>query len=87
MATSTAVVLAMGGIVLANEVLVNNKPLNFKVPLAIGLAALGLGVLEKAEPELAIGLAWMAFITAMVAPIGASKVSPVESILHYMGFV
>lgn len=85
MAQSTGIVLAMGGIVLANTVLVHNQPLNFKVPLAIGLAAVGFAALERISPDFAVGLAWIALVTALIAPIGA-PVSPLESILKYTGF-
>lgn len=88
MAASTGIVLAMGGIVIANNTIVNKQPFwprEAKVALATGILALGLGVLDKASPELATGLAIIAFITAMVTPFGARK-SPLESLLGYAGF-
>ena len=84
MAASTGIVLSMGAIVLANQVLVQHKPFNVKIALATGLLAIGLGVLDKASPELATGLALIAFVTAMVAPISGQ--SPVQSLLRFGGF-
>ncbi len=85
MAASTGIVLITGAIVLTNDVLVNNHPLEMKVVLAIGFTAVGLAALEHFSPELATGIAYIALITALVAPIGGRK-SPLESILHFSGF-
>lgn len=85
MAAATGVILATGAIVLTNQVLVEGKTINFKVPLAIGFAALGLGLLATVAPSIADMIAWMALVTALITPVGSSK-SPVEAILTYSGF-
>jgi hypothetical protein len=84
MAASTGIVLVMGGIVLANDTLVKKQPLNFRAVLATGILALVLAGLDKASPELATGIALVAFTTAMIAP--ANGASPAQSLLAFAGF-
>lgn len=84
MAASTGIVLAMGAIVLANQTLAQKKPFNFKIALATGILALAMGGLDAVSPDLATGLALIAFTTAMIAPIGGQ--SPAESLLRFAGF-
>lgn len=76
----------MGGIVLANQVFVEHQPFSFRGALATGIAALGFAMLERADKDLAVGLAWVAFATAMIAPMGKSKSSPALSLIHLAGF-
>ena len=84
MAASTGIVLAMGAIVLANDTIVNKRPLDFKVALATVVLALALAAVDKASPELATGIAAIAFATAMITPFGGRK-PPVQSLLGYAG--
>ncbi len=84
MAASTGIVLAMGAIIVANDTLVKKRPVNFKAILATGILALVLAGLDKASPELATGMAMVAFATAMVAPLGGP--SPAQSLLTFAGF-
>lgn len=84
MAASTGIVLAMGAIVVANDTLVKKQPLNVRVLLATGFLAIGLAVVDKASPELATGLALVAFITAMITPLGQGP-SPLLSLIGYAG--
>jgi len=97
MAQSTGVVLAVGGITLANEVIfapLSKSPgskaswsttVNWRViPATLGLA-LALGGLEKAAPGLALGLAWLSMLTVLVVPFGNAP-TPLENVLKVMGY-
>lgn len=93
MAESTGIVLAVGGITAANEVLF--APLtghgatwtNFNwrvIPATLGLA-LALGGLEKIAPEFAKGLAGLALLTVLVVPFGKAP-TPLENVTKMMGY-
>lgn len=93
MAQSTGIVLAVGGITAANEVLFAPlaghgtpwKDFNWRVvPATLGLA-LALGGLEKAAPGFAVGLAWLSMLTVLVVPFGNAP-TPLENVLKVMGY-
>jgi len=96
-AQSTGIVLAVGGITLANEIIfaplsrnASAKPswsqtVNWRViPATLGLA-LALGLLERAAPGLAVGLAWLSMLTVLVVPFGNAP-TPLENVLKVMGY-
>jgi len=93
MARSTGIVLAVGGITAANEVLfaplaghgATWKAFNWRViPATLGLA-LALGALEHAAPGFAIALAWLSLLTVLVMPFGNAP-TPLENVLRVMGY-
>lgn len=81
MSRSTGPVLATTGITLANQLVFDDGPPDWNaaaaVALAGGLVAGVLSVVESAAPDLAVGLAWVAFATMLLAPVGG-RPSPVE---------
>lgn len=77
MAQSTGPVLAAGGLAIANEAilgpLASGRPENWGaafrlIPVTAGLA-LALGLLERAVPEFATGLAWLLLAGVLVFPV------------------
>lgn len=73
MARSTAVILAVGGITYANQVIGNGRSWDKEliIPVATGIAAGLLALMEKASPELAVGIAYISLITSLLlAPKG-----------------
>jgi hypothetical protein len=77
MAASTGPILAVAGLTLFNDVVIENS--SFTDELRV-IAAAGIGVLifdgiEKINPTLAVGLAYIALVTAIIAPIGKDKTS------------
>jgi hypothetical protein len=77
-AASTGIVLAAGALAAGNEVLLGplatHKPPQWGsawrlVPVTAGLA-LALGLLEKAAPQFAAGLAWLLLAGVIVFPPG-----------------
>jgi hypothetical protein len=93
MAQTTGVVLAVGGITVANEVLFAPlagrgtpwKDFNWRViPATLGLA-LALAALEKVAAGFAMALAWLSLLTVLVVPFGHAP-TPLENALKVMGY-
>jgi hypothetical protein len=82
MARSTGPILATGGVTFLNEWIGNGKTPDFTILAATGLAAIGLALFEKASPELAVGIAWIAFVTSLLIPpkTGQSAVANIEKL-------
>ena len=83
MALSTGPMLAVGGITLANQVVFHNQPINWRVPIATGIAAGFLAIIEKGNEGLAVGLAWLALLTVLVARTDKNVKAPMESLLEW----
>jgi hypothetical protein len=82
MARSTGPMIAVGAVTLTNEVVFNAKPVNWRVPLATGVAAIGLALLERVSEELAVGIAYVALVTVLFAKIDNTP-APAESFLKW----
>lgn len=81
MAASTGIIVAAGGITLANEAVFapiasgGKITANFNwriIPATFG-AALALGGLEHLSPQLAVGVAWIALVTVLFAKLGKAQ--------------
>lgn len=83
MARSTGPILAIGGITIANQTLLNGQPLDWRVVVATGGAALLFGLVEKASPELAVGLAYIGLVTVLLVRVDPKTPSPAESALKW----
>lgn len=79
MSTTTGPILAMGGITVVNQTVFNGKPMDWRIPIATGLAAIGFSLAEKVWPKGAELLAWTAFVTVLVTRTDPSVPSPVEN--------
>jgi hypothetical protein len=79
MAASTGPVLAMGGITMINESVLHNKPFNWKIPIATGVLAGMLALVEKASPALATGLVWIGLAAVLLTRVDPNIPSPTES--------
>ncbi len=88
MAESTGYILAAAGIAAANEAIfapiATGRPLwtgfNWRIIPATAIAAVTLVGLEKISPTLGKGLAVLALLTVLIAPMGNAP-SPVENAL------
>lgn len=83
MARSTGPILAIGGITIANQTLFNGKPLDWRVVVATGGAAMLFALVEKASPEVAVGLAYIGLVTILFARVDPKVPSPAESALKW----
>jgi hypothetical protein len=83
MAKSTGPALMIGGITVFNEVILNGKPFNWRVPVATGFVALGLAGLEHVSQELAVGLAWTALVVILFTRVSPDVPAPAESLVSF----
>lgn len=84
MAQSTGPMLAVGAITVGNAVIFNGKDIDWRVPIATGVAAGGLALLERLSPELAMGLAWTALITVLFVPVPNDVNAPLASAARWL---
>lgn len=85
MASSTGVVLAAGGITVANRVVFNGKPWEWRVPIATGLSAVLFSLAETMlGPELPRAVALVALVTVVLSRIDPTVPSPAESALKWI---
>jgi hypothetical protein len=66
-----------------NRTVFNGQPMDWRIPPATGLAAIGFSLAEKAWPQGATILAWTAFLTVLLSRTDPSVPSPVESALAW----
>jgi len=83
MAGSTGPVLVMGAITLVNASVVHDRPVDWRIPIATGLTAGLLALLEKGAPQAAVGLAWLALMTSVLVPVIPGVPTPAESLINY----
>lgn len=79
MSKTTGPILAMGAVTIVNNTVFHGQPMDWRVPIATGLAAIGFSLGEKAVPQIAEIIAWTAFVTVMLTRINPKVPSPVES--------
>lgn len=83
MAASTGPVLAIGAITIANRTLFNDKPMDWKVPIATAITAILFAGAERAIGSGAVKVAYLALITVVLARVDPSVPSPAESALRW----
>jgi hypothetical protein len=94
MSKSTGLVLAAGGVAIANEALFaplsgHGTPwsnLNWRLIPATALLALALGGLEKLAPGFAVGLAGLTLAAVFIVPHSKATPTPLDNILKVMGY-
>lgn len=83
MSQTTGPVIALGAITVVNATVFNNKPMDWRIPIATGLLAVGFSLAEKAFPDGAHMLAWTALLTTLVTRVQPDTPSPVESAVDW----
>lgn len=83
MSKSTGPILAVGLVTVTNRTVFNGKPMDWKVPIATGIAAVGFDLFERAAPTFAPIVAWTALLTVLLTRIDPSVPSPTESALKW----
>lgn len=83
MAASTGPVLAIGAITIANRTVFNDQPMDWKVPIATGIAAVLFSGMERAVGKSAVTLAYLALVTCVLARVDPKVPSPAESALSW----
>jgi hypothetical protein len=80
---STGPILAAGAISLANHSLLNSEPINWKIPVATGIAAIMVGGIEKIWPEGGLAMGAMLLVAVLFVPVG-NKPSPIENLVSFL---
>jgi len=83
MAQTTGPMLAVGAVTLANQSIFHDEPVDWRVPIATGFAALGFAAFEKASPDIARVLAWGSLVAVLLTRMDPKIPSPVESFLTW----
>lgn len=83
MARTTGIVLATGALTVANQSIFHNQPIDWRVPIATGMAAMGFALMERASPQVAVMVAWTGLIAVMFTRIDPKTPSPVESLMTW----
>lgn len=83
MASTTGPVLAMGAITIANRSIFHDEPMDWRIPVATGLAAVMFAGAEQLWAEGARALAYTALVAVLLTRIDAKVPSPVESALQW----
>lgn len=84
MSRTTGPVLAIGGITMANNTLLNNKPFDWRIAIATGISAGLFALLERGWEAGAVSLAWLALVTILLVRLDPKTPAPLESLNRYM---
>lgn len=83
MGATTGPILALGAITMVNASVINEQPINWRVPLGTGIAAGMFSLAEQAWPEGARALAWVALVSVLFVRLQPGVPAPVESMLKF----
>lgn len=83
MAKSTGPVLAIGGITIVNRSIFNDKEMDWRIPIATGIAAVLFSLAEKAVGKGAVAVAYLALATVVLGRVDPTVPSPAESALTW----
>lgn len=76
MGSAAGLILATGGITIANDVVFQAQPMNWKIPIATGIGALIFGAAQSAVGEPAVLLAWLVLVGSLLyTPKGGKSFS------------
>lgn len=80
---STGPIIAVGAITLVNQSVVNGEPINWRLPIATGIAAGGLALVEHLQEDIAVGIAWTALVAVLFVRLKPDVPAPTESFLKW----
>jgi hypothetical protein len=83
MSRTTGPILALGATTVINRTVFNGEPMDWRIPIATGLAAIGFDFAGRAFPDGAQVLAWTALLTTLITRTDPKIPSPVESALAW----
>lgn len=83
MSATTGPVLAIGAMSVVNRTVFNGEDMDWRVPIATGLSAIGFSLAERVWPQGAKILAWTALITVLLSRTDPNVPSPVESAVSW----
>lgn len=86
MASSTMPILATGAITLVNKSILHDDPIDWRIPVGTGFAAMAFAFLEGIPGgfgKIAGKLPWIALLTVLLARTDPKVPSPVETLAAY----
>lgn len=83
MSKTTGPVLATGLITVVNQTVFHDRPMDWRVPIATGLAAVGFSLAENVWQEGADILAWTTLMTVLLTRTTPGVPSPAEAALSW----
>lgn len=83
MAQTTGPVLALGAITMLNESVFHDQPFNWRIPIATGILAGGMALVERVSAPLANGLVWLSLAAVLLTRVTPGVPSPTESFLAW----
>lgn len=84
MSVTTGPVLAAGAITVANTVVFNSEPMDWRIPVAATMLAGGFYLVERAiGADVAEVLAWTLLVTTLITRVDPNVPSPVESAVRW----
>ena len=63
---AASIIVVVGGITIANDVLFQSQPMNWKTPIATGIGALIFAGAQSAIGEPAVMLAWLVLVGSLL---------------------
>lgn len=82
MAETTGPIIAIGGITVLNQTVFHGKPMDWRLPVATGIAAGFFALLEHAAPQATRMAAYAALVTVLFTRINGVP-SPTDSFLTW----
>jgi hypothetical protein len=83
MSQTTGVILATGAVTVVNATVFHDEPMDWRVPIATGLAAVGFSLAERVWPKGVQILAWSTLLTVLLTRTQKGVPSPTESALDW----
>lgn len=83
MSQTTGIILATGALTVVNATVFHDEPMDWRVPIATGLAAVGFSLAERVWPQGVVIFAWTSFITVLLTRTQPGVPSPAESALEW----
>lgn len=82
MSETTGPILAIAGVTVLNQTVLHKKSMDWRIPIAAGVAAGGFALLERAAPQAARMAVYAALVTVLFTRINGVP-SPTESFLTW----
>lgn len=83
MGNTTGPILATGAVTIVNRTVFSGQPMDWRVPIATGLAAIGFDLFERVSPKVADLLAWTTLIALLFTRVQPNVPAPVENALWW----
>lgn len=83
MARTVGPILAIGAITVANQSIIHDEPIQWRVPVATAIAAAAFALAEKAWEDGAVALAYLALVSVLFVRLDPKTPAPVESFVSW----